>query len=579
MTFFLNDQPGAVEMKARGTDTPLPGFWGGVSAAFQKEQLESNANWRRQSMMQEERKNLASKAIDESQGEVIRSYYGQRGLEIGEISEDQRRIFMTTPDAVRFAQKYAEDNGLSASISEDDLNKRVNDMLAKEHDDIMQTLNATSGGASSAVANIAGSISGAVADIRNLPFAFGGGGGSLARVMGREALLNAAAESVTLPDRFAMAKRLNIPEPDVAQVLAIAAAGGALFGGAIEGASRGLTYWRGTRGADRIKSDVPAFEREMNIDVAEDALATSRRPFQQAKEGIVETRRSVDAPDRVGAVDPLPEPVRVDGGEVAIPARVADDAPETLAEAMQVRDPEQSAAPVAEAPAEAEPVEDLSYLTNAREKQLHQEAGGSKPLISHLQKQYGGIKPGSRLAVELQARGVTSKTAPGLFRQNGRDGFDNIPASDEPTIAAMWGDDGNGYLDEAGIADAIVEEIAGRPQHVNSAQESARAELANIRAERDRLDREQFHSAAMALDDELFRMPPPADWVDVPSQREAINQQKSADLRDVAAKEEVGAIDMGDGRGPRSLASILDELDADDEFAAMAALCGRRPAA
>jgi hypothetical protein len=33
MTFFINPPPSTVSIKARGTDTPLTGFWGGVSAA------------------------------------------------------------------------------------------------------------------------------------------------------------------------------------------------------------------------------------------------------------------------------------------------------------------------------------------------------------------------------------------------------------------------------------------------------------------------------------------------------------------------------------------------------------------
>ncbi|MFT4014077.1 MAG: hypothetical protein QM682_11875 [Paracoccus sp. (in: a-proteobacteria)] len=41
------------------------------------------------------------------------------------------------------------------------------------------------------------------------------------------------------------------------------------------------------------------------------------------------------------------------------------------------------------------------------------------------------------------------------------------------------------------------------------------------------------------------------------------------------AKRNEPTADFGDGKGPRSIASVLDELDADDEFAAVIDLCGK----
>ena len=65
-------------------------------------------------------------------------------------------------------------------------------------------------------------------------------------------------------------------------------------------------------------------------------------------------------------------------------------------------------------------------------------------------------------------------------------------------------------------------------------------------------------------------MPEAPGWVDVPKEREAILEYQTDDLRT--------RIEMDGDRmiGDRSLSSILDELDADDEFAEIAALCGRR---
>lgn len=88
-----------------------------------------------------------------------------------------------------------------------------------------------------------------------------------------------------------------------------------------------------------------------------------------------------------------------------------------------------------------------------------------RPLINYVVKELGGINPTGRIAEELRHRGVSSKTAPGLWRKLGRKELDNIPASEHPDLEALVGRSDDGlYLNPANILDAILEEVAGRPQ-------------------------------------------------------------------------------------------------------------------
>ena len=72
-----------------------------------------------------------------------------------------------------------------------------------------------------------------------------------------------------------------------------------------------------------------------------------------------------------------------------------------------------------------------------------------------------GVKPGSPLAQELNARGIDGRSHPGLFRGNGATDWDNIPAADYQDIATAVGEDGNGYLDQNGLIDALDAETRG----------------------------------------------------------------------------------------------------------------------
>lgn len=111
-----------------------------------------------------------------------------------------------------------------------------------------------------------------------------------------------------------------------------------------------------------------------------------------------------------------------------------------------------------------------------------------RPFTNAIKASTGGIDPDGPLGAELKHRGVTPTTAPGLFRRGGAQSLDNLPASEWGDYAAFTGDDGNGYLDEQGIIEALAEEQAGNPvqdseQMQLQAEADARAEIEEMRAQ------------------------------------------------------------------------------------------------
>ncbi|MFN7089987.1 MAG: hypothetical protein ACK4P4_05495 [Allorhizobium sp.] len=101
------------------------------------------------------------------------------------------------------------------------------------------------------------------------------------------------------------------------------------------------------------------------------------------------------------------------------------------------------------------------------------------PVLGVLRKR-GGVRIGSPLAAELNAMGVTPKTAPGLFRKDGgRGAADNIVAEEFDFFDDLPIDDA-GYVSQDAILDAIRQEVAGMP--VRSGADVAEIENAEAMA-------------------------------------------------------------------------------------------------
>lgn len=72
----------------------------------------------------------------------------------------------------------------------------------------------------------------------------------------------------------------------------------------------------------------------------------------------------------------------------------------------------------------------------------------------------GGIAPGSPAARELAQVGVTTRTAPGLFRKGGMTDVDNLPYG-EFFASPVLEEDGNGYISRDAVIDALFREAKG----------------------------------------------------------------------------------------------------------------------
>lgn len=107
-------------------------------------------------------------------------------------------------------------------------------------------------------------------------------------------------------------------------------------------------------------------------------------------------------------------------------------------------------------------------LAEARNRRGYVKAG--RPAQTELVSR-GGIDPSGPLAAELKARGVTPKTAPGLFRKGGLKNADNIPLADVPMMQNRGVDDGNGYVSEQAWIDAL--EAEGRQEAWTEVGEAA----------------------------------------------------------------------------------------------------------
>lgn len=142
-----------------------------------------------------------------------------------------------------------------------------------------------------------------------------------------------------------------------------------------------------------------------------------------------------------------------------------------------------------------------------------------RPFTNAIKSVVGGIDPDGLFADELRVADITPQTAPGLFRRGGAKSLDNLPASEWADFAHIVGEDGNGYLSEQGIIDAIVREAAGEPIQVGEQVELQAA--ADALAELDRLrelgldvDGEGVETIPAAQAEQEGIVPAPSDFDD-----------------------------------------------------------------
>jgi hypothetical protein len=529
MTYFLNQNADTSQLKPRGRDVQPTGFMDGLGAAFSKASLENDANFRLAKEKEGYSRTLAEKAWERLGDESARAGLKQRNVYVAgddgpaAIKSNLRSI----PAVVELAREAAAANPeqwADLDLSDEGRDLAINTKLQAEHADTEAILNMMP--SLRGAADFMGGMAGITADIKNVPFMLGGGGGSLLRVAGREAMINMGAEAAFLPAQFEMSERLGIEDPDVVSQLAMAAGAGAIFGGAIEAGSRAFTYMRG-RNRMPPTAD-PVFDAAA-MDAAEDALVAGENPFEAAD------RVRADAPEPA-PLPPARDPAKMEP-LILDPSQRVQDAPQPTAAPTAPDDailPPQQAQDAAISPldvlldprvAEAQSINDMADAS-VRDVMAN-DSGAAKPLVTWMRNSHrvtkkamrdaekagrpmpaGGenmqVDPQGAAGRELRAMGVTPKTNPGLFSKNGRGDFDNLVAAEMEdsfpgiTAAAGMSDDGI-YLDRQGFLDVIARDANGDQSWLQS-----RADVAVIEADRD--------MALRAVEDGDFR--PTDDFLD-----------------------------------------------------------------
>lgn len=422
------------QVPARKAARDFSGFWEGLSAGFKAEQMETDA-WNRKAT-------TTNEVFDDLEAKLR-----------GALGDDEVNAALAAPkhreqpaaakarrqEALLGLAKKSGDTSLPWTL--DAVEERSREQYRAEYDDAVETLDYMRGGRG--VAEFFGRGGAGATDPLSLALIpLGGGTGSVARIIAREALLGAAGEAGILPRQYEMAEYLDIEDPNAAAQIGM----GALFGGALGGAgvaltragrrqisnelARALEYARGRHATPRAAAD--PISAKASVDDAEDAMTT---------EGPLVLRPE----DRV-LTDESPRPWEQEGDPGV---------------AMQ-----------------EDAVDPVEVELNAEVSRLREETGGrTRPVASWMRGAQDAdgvtfqIHPDGPAAAELRARGITPRTMPGLFSRAGRKSFDNLVPSEMeemfPGITEEAGVSGP-YLDEMGFLGVLVDELNGTPRLRNN---------------------------------------------------------------------------------------------------------------
>jgi hypothetical protein len=455
VTYFLqsNDAP---KIKAQNPQSDLSSWFGGLGAAFTKSAMENDANFTAARKQRDVQFEMAQQAAPRVGIQALNDWYTETGAGYDHIRPAPQTtdefFAMHGNEAYRMVLDVARQQAdadpakwADMDLSDAAVEKQVNERLRTEYEDAQLTLDMMSGGRGAA--EFLGGLGGITADIKNLPFLLiGGGSGSIMRVLGREAAINVAAEATFLPSQFDMAERLNIPDPDIRTQLAMAAVGGAVFGGLMEGGARAITYWKGRN----VIQPVPGYSMgtsDAMVTAAENAIAAGENPLQAVQQALKDTRpqpyilENPINPDRPPLIttERLPP---IDGQE-----------PQPLPNETIISQAE-TAIDNAEKQFEADfPEMRFKYPLG----RVIQKLGGVKASVIR-----DGEKVRTPLAEELANMGVTTRTHPFIFSQKGMADLDNIPANEHLGLSEVLPVDPlTGYFSREGLLQALGRELSG----------------------------------------------------------------------------------------------------------------------
>lgn len=455
MTYFLqsNDAP---KIKAQNPQSDLSSWFGGLGAAFTKSAMENDANFTAARKQRDVQFEMAQQAAPRVGIQALNDWYTETGAGYDHIRPAPQTtdefFAMHGNEAYRMVLDVARQQAdadpakwADMDLSDAAVEKQVNERLRTEYEDAQLTLDMMSGGRGAA--EFLGGLGGITADIKNLPFLLiGGGSGSIMRVLWRAAAINVAAEATFLPSQFDMAERLNIPDPDIRTQLAMAAVGGAVFGGLMEGGARAITYWKGRN----VIQPVPGYSMgtsDAMVTAAENAIAAGENPLQAVQQARKDTRpqpyilENPINPDRPPLIttERLPP---IDGQE-----------PQPLPNETIISQAE-TAIDNAEKQFEADfPEMRFKYPLG----RVIQKLGGVKASVIR-----DGEKVRTPLAEELANMGVTTRTHPFIFSQKGMADLDNIPANEHLGLSEVLPVDPlTGYFSRQGLLQALGRELSG----------------------------------------------------------------------------------------------------------------------
>lgn len=471
MTWFLPQDGEVPDLVPQGPDRPLWSFGDTFGAAFTKFGIEANVFQRRSAAQYDAEETVL--------GEVMPRLGTQAVMgRLKELSMIPDTLTDLPTDALRYNPKAKEEilrmardaqiaepeswNGID--LSQDRIDRLTNEPLLRDLKDAEDIIAMSPN--PEAAQFLAGAVSGFV-DPRTWPFLLAGGpvSGSALKFIAREAALNMAAEVVTLQSQYEVAEQLDLPDPDVRMQLLMAAAGGVIFGGAVKAGERGLAYFRNRSARVRIPG-ATATQGELVVDAAENAILRGEDPFGP----VSNVMEKVIAPPRPR--EPL------------IPVQRVPEAQSPL-----VPNPieERRLPPVEGQAPEPIPNEDLiGGLEESLGMAKAADRRDKKPLVAYLRSTGKSLEPltvhpQGTAAAELKARGITPKSAPGLFSNKGRKDFDNLVATEmEDMFPGIWDATGTPrdatYLDSQGFLDVLTRDLNGDSAWLRSRADVIEAE-------------------------------------------------------------------------------------------------------
>lgn len=613
MTYFLTQSDAPRQIISNNPSINLPTFWQGFGAGFSKAALENDANFRLSRETAWVKDNLAADVADRVGLDAVIQHVQESGPGFDHIRTEPTSIedlFSQYPGeatgwVLDVARQMAEENPTTwadVDLSDDAVSAEVDRRLQAEHAETVQIIDMLPPG-QRGVAEFAGGMAGITLDVKNLPFMLmGGGGGSFLRVMGREALINMGAEAAFLPSQYKMAERLDIPDPNVAQQLMMAAGAGAGFGLAGETVARAWRYLTGRKRVPVGSTGRSEVETAAMIDRAEDILSgTSSDPLGEISDMVARADRQRPRTFQEDFANPAPRTgaasypnlretpqINADTATATIAGDRMGRAPETPAEmrtAAAVGDVYRRWNETPDTPPEiiSQKITDAVTEAEARLKEV-QGKGPKAEVRAEIRDMKADLAEIQALPADADVPAMLRPTEP-TARMATAEGLGTNVARD-PNFQQAGP---RNQIDEVLDRQRAPQQEPDQPAPQQGTAPQARGATGAQAAPQAQAIAAPVDAGPTPIIGPVKPEKRPAGYVDQLSSRGAepfsdplspearvLHDQIEADLRTAMEADPNLKVDMGDGKGERSVAAVLDDLDRAETFADTIALCGRK---